>query len=387
MPAKKARAAASGGTRRQVSRKNAGFLDAFAKAGARQAHPHLDPLNRATWADDREVVLQKADRLLDYQRFLADARTVKAKRKGASGSFERSVLAQGQQARGDLDAFTRSTVRMVQQVNQTDLWNATLSRGAQSLRQTGPTGLDSMWAEVTRTEEAKTELARHGLSPQVAAAVTDALGRIKATVSSRDGKVFVEATAPGDNKSRRVALAAAARPTDLSQLLRRRQFDQLVSALDNDQAIYVEAVPTKNASAYTAPDLFAFGVAASRQRMHEHVRKLEDTGLATYEGNDPVSFIVGVIALAIFLGLVGSIILELCDDPDAPVQQPDWVCQSGGVLVMISLALLGGIAAIFFLDGVAVAFIGYIAFIVLLNEVSRHSDEIFPDFQPGVVPG
>src|SRR5436190_17681104 len=106
MPPKKARAAAaSSSTRRQAPRKKASFLDAFAKTGARQAHPHLAPLNRATWADDREVVLQKADRLLGYQRFLADARAVKAKRKGASGSFERSVLAQAAQARDDLDAF------------------------------------------------------------------------------------------------------------------------------------------------------------------------------------------------------------------------------------------------------------------------------------------
>jgi hypothetical protein len=379
--------AASAAARRSTARKKVGVLDAFAKAGGRQRHPHLQPLNRATWADDRAVVVENAGRLLDYQRFLADARAVKAKRKGASASFERSVLAQAQRARADLDGFSRSAVQMVQQLNHTDLWNQTLSRGAQTLRQTGPTGLDAMWAELTKTEEARTEFAKHGLSPQVTAAVTEAFGRIEATVSSRDGKVFVEARQSGDNQRRRVALSATpSRPKDLSQLLRRSQFDQVMSALTNGQPMYVEAVPAANAAAYTPPDLFAFGVAASRQRMHEHVRKLEDTGLATYEGNDPVSFIVGMLALAIFLGLVGSIILELCDDPDAAVQQPDWVCAGGALLVMISLGLLGGIAAIFFIDGVAVAAIGWFAFIILLHEADVHRDQLFPDFQPGTIP-
>ena len=90
MPPKKARAAAaSSSTPRQAPRKKASFLDAFAKTGARQAHPHLAPLNRATWADDREVVLQKADRLValapgdgheDVVCFRADRGTAGARR-------------------------------------------------------------------------------------------------------------------------------------------------------------------------------------------------------------------------------------------------------------------------------------------------------------------
>jgi hypothetical protein len=170
----------------------------------------------------------------------------------------------------------------------------------------------------------------------------------------------------------------------LSQLLRRSQFDAVVSALTGGAPIYLEPVPTARIAAYPAADLFAFGAVAARQRMNEHVRKLEDTGLATHEGNDPVSVIVGMIVIAVFLGLVGSLILELCDNPET--LQPDWVCFAGAMMVMVALGLLAGIALIFFIDGVAVAFIGYVAFILLLNEVSRQSDQIFPDFQHGVPP-
>jgi hypothetical protein len=111
------------------------LLEAFTRAGGRERHPHLDPINRAAFAADRDVVLQKAGDLLAYQRFLVDARAVKAKRKGASASFERSVLAQARQAREDLDTFAGSALRVIQQVNQTDLWSRTLSGATHALHQ------------------------------------------------------------------------------------------------------------------------------------------------------------------------------------------------------------------------------------------------------------
>jgi hypothetical protein len=362
------------------------LIDAFAKAGARRTHPHLSPINTAAFAVDRDVVQEKASNLLAYQSYLADARAVKAKRKGASVSFERSVLTQAHQARDDLDAFTDAAMRMTQQLNQSDLWSDTLASATKSLRDTGPITPSATWAELMQSEQITTAIAAHGVSPDIAATITDAIGKLDATASLRDGQVSIETQVPGESQPRRVALAAApTRPADLSQLLRRSQFDGVMSALTNDQPTYIEAVPTAGIAAYRAPDLFAFGVVAARQHMTEHVRKLEDTGLATYEGNDPLSFIVALLVIGIFLALVGSIILELCDST-GPVLQPDWLCTAGGVMVYLALIVLGGLALIAFVDGVAVAFIGVFALVLLLNEIPKMADQIFPDYQPGVAP-
>jgi hypothetical protein len=371
---------------RKTSRTKTGIVDAFAKAGARDRHPHLDPLNSAAFAVDRDVVLPKASNLLAYQRYLADARAVKAKRKGASVSFERSVLTQARQARDDLDAFTGAAMRMTQQVNQTDLWSQTLASATQSLRDTGPITPSATWAELMQSEQISTALATHGVSPDIAATITDAFGKLDATVSLRDSKVSIETQVAGESQPRRVALASAPPPpADLSQLLRRSQFDGVMSALTTSQPIYIEAVPAGGIAAYQAPELFAFGVVAARQHMNEHVRKLEDTGLATYEGNDPFSFILALIVIGLFLALVGTIILELCDRT-GPVLQPDWLCTAGGVMVYLALIVLGALVLLFIVDGVAVAFIGLVALVLLLNEVPKMANQIFPDFQPGVVP-
>jgi hypothetical protein len=370
---------------RTTRRTKTGLVEAFAKAGAGGPHPHLDPINGAAFAVDRDVVVQKASNLLSYQRYLAAARAVKARRKGASVSFERSVLAQARQAREDLDAFTAAALRMTQQVNQTDLWRHTLAGAAQSLPDTGPTTPAATWTELMGSEQIRTALATHGVSPEIAGTITEAMSKLDATVSVREGKVSIETQVAGESEPRRVALGVAARPADLSQLLRRSQFDAVMAALTSGQPTYVEAVPVAGIAAYQAPDLVAFGVVAARQHMTEHVRKLEDTGLATYEGNDPLSFIVALLVIGIYLALVGTIILELCDST-GPVEQPDWLCTAGGVMVFLALMVLGALALIFFIDGVAVAFIGCVALVLLLNEIPKMAEQIFPDFHPGVVP-
>jgi hypothetical protein len=371
-----------------------GLLDAFAAVEGGQ-HPHLNPINRATLAADRDQILEKAGDLLAYQRYLADARAVKAKRKGASASFERSVLAQARRAQQDLDTFIGSALRMAQQLNQTNLWRDTISRATQTLGQTGPTSLQATWSELIDSERNRAALADHGLSADMAAAITDAIGNIAATASVRDGKLFVETQLPGEDQPRRAAVTAGADTGpagDLSQLLRRSRFDAVAAALSNGVPVYLDALPVGGQIPdYHPPDLFAVGLVAARQRMTEHVRKLEDTGLATYEGSEPgtltVGIVLGLLIAGVVVGGLGTFILELCGS-DLDAVPPDWMCAIGEVLVYIALLMLLFVALI--AGSVAGAFVlgvvGWMAFLPLWLEFVENYKRVIPDFHPGRPP-
>jgi hypothetical protein len=190
----------------------------------------------------------------------------------------------------------------------------------------------------------KALLQRIGLTDEVTAAVTEIISKLDADLVLRDGKISVETQLAGESQPRRLSLKApGGLPTSITDLLRRSQFDQVVSAFTNNDPVYLEAVASAVAVDYEPADLYALGAVAARQRMAEHVRKLEDTGLATYQGNDPVSLTVGLIIAGLALGAFGAYIEYLCDHqhdlpPLTPV--PDWVCAVGETLLFLSLVLL-----------------------------------------------
>lgn len=357
---------------------------ALAKVAAR-AHPHLDPLYAASFKAERDVVVAKASSLLAYRQYLAGARATKARRKNVPESFERNVLAQARLARGDVDAFTVAALKMQQQVNHTGLWRRTHGDVVRMLRDNGPASLKTMWSDVAGNAQYRSALVGHGVSAEVAAAITEAVNSFDATAVLRDGKVTIETRVAGEAAPRRLTLAAGpARPATVSDLLRRSQFDRVTQALVNREPVYLEAVPAAPGTGNDMADLMAFGAVAARQYMAEHVRKLEDTGLATYQGNDPITFIGALLVIGIFLGLVGSIILYLCDHP-TEVEQPEWLCTVGAVMVIIAAVCLAVATLIFIVDGVMIAGIGYIGIVFIANFVVDAFDRL-TRFNPEGVP-
>lgn len=356
-------------TKRRTGRKT-GFVAAFAKARARDAHPHLGPINAASFAADRGVAVAKAANLFAYQKYLAAARADKARRKRVPESFERNVLAQARQARDDLDAFTGAGLRMIQQVNQTGLWGRTQAQFARTLRDRGPVDVRTMWAEIAGNAQYRTALAGHGISADMTAAMTEAFATLDATAVLRNGKVAVETRVAGERAPRRMALGAGASPpAGLSDLLRRSQFDRVAAAFANKEPVHLEIVPAAGLTAYEPADLFALGAVAVRQRMTEHVRKLEDTGLAIYEGNDPFSFTLALLVIGLFLGLVGSVIQHLCDNP-TEVEQPEWLCTVGAALLIIALILLAAVFIIGFLEGAAFSIVAWIGLMLMAQYIA-----------------
>jgi hypothetical protein len=232
----------------------------------------------------------------------------------------------------------------------------------ETLRETGPVTTKAMWAEIAENEQYRSALAEHGLSADVRSAITDLISRIDVTVAMRDNKPCVETHVAGESIPRRATFRAAAeQPATILDLLRHSQFDRVVSAVTNHEPVYMETVPG-GATEYEPPDLISCAAVAALQRMAEHVRKLEDSGLATYEGQDPLTIGIGLLVAGLFLGVVGATILYLCDYPSESVEQPEWVCTAGAVMFFIGLSLLGAATVVLFVEGTMVAFVGLFAF-------------------------
>ncbi len=360
-----------------------GFIQKYQKA-VRAVHPHLGPINRATFASDRDLALGKVVSLAGYEGFLAAARSTKMKRKGATLAFERNVQTQGRQALGDMHEFGGAVLRLTQQVNQTNLWPSMLTRMAATLKASGPVKVKELWNEVwqnQRDPEYRAALKNHGLTDEIAAAVTEGLAKADATLSLKAGSVAIEGKVPGSRQPSRVLLKApGSRPTNVLDLLGSSQFDQVVSAFTHSDPVYLEVVPATSDRVSEPAHLFAVGTIMARQRAADHSRKLDDTGLATYEGNDPGTLIVLLVA-GLAIGLIGVTILMACDESEdggPPLLAPDWYCAVGELLVYIAMLVLELVALAG--GGGVVASIAYLAFGALLPELVANYNFLVPGF-------
>jgi hypothetical protein len=219
-----------------------------------------------------------------------------------------------------------------------------------ALRTNGPVTAGELWNAI-RDPRYATALEEHGLTPSRVSAVTEAVATLDARVVLHDGKVSFEMRAPGQSRPRRLSLRPSAeRPRGIGDLLRRSQFEQVVSAFENDRPAYMEAMAPGVGPLDCEPsELCAFAAVVARQQMTEHVRKLEDTGLATYEGNEPTSsLMIGLIIAGFLLTGLGAFIMYVCNHPEKFVGQPDYVCTAGYFLMLLGVLLLmaGGIGAI-----------------------------------------
>ena len=323
----------------KARKRKASLVQAFGATIRRDSHPHLDPINVANFKSDCDIAMTKVERLAAYQSFLAAARAAKARRKGVSLAFERNVQRQARQALADLQTLCGGVLRVVQQVNHTNNWRDTLTRMTSMLKTTGPVSAKQIWDEVQLNQEYRTALESHGLTPDRVAAVTTEISRLDARLVLHAGKVSVETRVAGTSAPRRLSLKESpGRPTGIVDLLRRSQFDKVVAAFSRNDPVYLEVVATEGTVDHEPGQVFAVGAVAARQRMAEHVRKLEDTGLATYQGNDPGTAFIALVVIGLLLSAVGLAIQYQCERGAEP--DPD-VCKVGGLLLFLGILCLG----------------------------------------------
>lgn len=322
------------------------FTQTFSAQAA--PHPHLSLINGTTFESDGSIVATKAASLLSYQQYLASARAVKAKRGSVQASFEQNVLAQAIQAQSDLQALSAASLRMLQQVNHTDFWGPFLGNVSSTLGGNGPVTANELWNEALPTIQNSTVYANFGLTKALAAAVTTALSNSNASLVLNGGNLTVETPIAGASSSDTLSIRAPGAPLlGINDLLQRQQFDQVVSAFNNQTPVYMEVVPSPTAINFEPGDLFALGAIMAGQGMAEHVRKLQDTGLATYQGNDPVSFVVAIIIAGLVLGAIAGSILYFCGNPPQPtsgtvvgVPSPT-ECAVAYIILALCIGLLG----------------------------------------------
>lgn len=308
-------------------------------AAPRPAHPHLEPINAHALAREGAAALDSVKGLMAYQRFLGDARAVKAKRKGASKAFERNVQRQSRQALSDLDGFLNSALRVVGQVNQTDFWDTSLRRASTALAEVGGKTARELWQDVRARPEALSVLSTYGLTNETLAICDNAISAADARVGLDRGhvEIFVKRPNGGGNDLKLALQAARPRPTTVAELLARPSFDQLAAVFSRGGDDYLAAVNLPPRC--ELGELVAWGAFASRQMLVDHVRKLEDTRLATYAGGLAGPLLVLVI-VGLFLFVTGVAITTTCDE-DNIANPPDWLCDLGVPLILIGLLLVG----------------------------------------------
>jgi hypothetical protein len=319
----------------------ADFLQTWFNAAG--AEPKLAPVNQATLASDCASVLQRAGSLQSYQTFLTAARAAKAKGKGAPLTLERTVQAQAAQAFADAEVGAAAALRVVQQVNQTSFWTDTMARMTAVLKTTGPVSAQQIWSDVwtNQTNAAvRAALQAQGLTDAVAGAVASGIAQTNASFVLQDGKLAIAGSAAGGTATLALRTPGTA-PADVGELLRSAAFDQVVAAFTQESPLYLDAAPA--AVAMEPAEIFAAGAIAARQHMADHVRGLQDVGLSTVTGADPVTAaLVTLLVAGLVLGAIGALLLIQCTNagPGGPPGGGE-TCAIGQILVMLAMLMLG----------------------------------------------
>jgi hypothetical protein len=321
----------------------ADFLQTYlAVAGA---GPHLVPVNQATLAADCATVLQRANSLQSYQAFLTAARAAKAKA-GAPLTLERTVQAQAAQAFDDAQAGAAAALRVIQQVNQTSFWTDTMARMTATLKTTGPVSAQQIWSDVWTGQTDPTiraGLQAQGLTDAVAGAVTSGIAQTGVGFVLQAGTPAIAGGAAGAPATITALRAPGTAPADVSELLRSAAFDQVVAALTQASPVYMETAPA--AAALEPAEIFAAGAIAARQHIADHVRGLQDVGLSTLAGADPVTAaLVALIVAGLVIAMIGVGVMIQCDTPG--VAPPQELCAIGDILVWLAMAMFIGAAVV-----------------------------------------
>jgi hypothetical protein len=364
---------------------SADFLQTYAQAAASRTGPHLAPVNQTTLLGDCALLQQRAVSLQSYQSYLGAARAVKAQNQGATLSFERTVETQAGQALADAQAGAAAALRVIQQVNQTSFWTETMARMTAVLGTTGPVSAQQIWNDVWTNQAnaaIRAALQAQGLSDAVASAVSGALAQANGGFALQGGKLAIQAQAAGAPASTVLLRTPGTPPANVGELLGTATFDAVAAAFTNGDAVYMETVPP--AGSMEPPDIFAAGAIAVRQHMTDHLRNLQDTGLSTLSGSDPVTAaLVTAIVAGLVIGAIGVGILIACDNDQNQGKEPpggQTTCAIGEVLAYLAFLIL---EMTFLLTGGLVAMIPWLAMGGLMSEIVVNFSQIMPTFTPG----
>ena len=289
------------------------------------------PINLSAMLQDHNLVLGKAASLLGYREYLSQARSWKAARRSAPLAFEREVQVQATQALADTRDLATAALHITRHLRVAGGLDRMLDSWIAGVRTSGPVQAQHLWSDVVNDPAARDLLRAEGLSNDLFSSVDESMKGLNSRIGVQDGELSAELEVGGH--ARHVALTHSARPPrTLEDLLTRGQFERMVERFGEVGALSLDVVAREHGGSEAA-ELVLGGAILSVQSVAQHKRKLEDTGLATYAGQDPLSiaFVAGLLAIAIG----GYLKAKYCTGDDDGV-----ACKIGEVLFILGLVTL-----------------------------------------------
>jgi hypothetical protein len=278
--------------------------------------------------------------LLGYQNYLAQARSWKAARKGVPLSFEREVQAQASQALSDTRDMAAATLRMTKHMMQAGALEGVFDSLVAGLQAGGPAQIKDLWNHVANDSSARQVLKDQGLTDDLFTSINETMSKVDGRLLLQGQNVAVELKVAGQDQPRSAVFSRplAGPPRNLHELLIRGQFERMVEQFNQEDALPLDVVAGAPGD-LGIPDVVLAGAVQSVQLLAQHKRKLEDTGLATYTGDDPatIALLVGLAVLALGTYLASTYCSKIAGD----MEKDPTLCAIGTILFMLSFLVLG----------------------------------------------
>jgi hypothetical protein len=318
------------------------------------------PLNSALLSKKSRVIVEKATSLLAYQNYLAQARRHKASRQSVSLEFEREIQAQARVALSEMQTLGGSGLRLIKHIKNAGMIGHILERWQDAVNVAGPVQAETIWDDMLADAETRRAFTSLGISDEILTRVADLFAQLKPSVVLDQGQLSLEVKVPGQTQVAQMRLINpnSRRPRTVSELLRQGQFDRLVELYDQPGGIKVDIATSRNIRPPDVSEAALVGAVLGMQELARHVRKLEDTGLAIYEGKDPATILIAAIIGGMLLVALGLYITgEFCDqdNPDSTACSIGWILFALGLLMLTG----GGLIACLGLTGPAAPVCAY----------------------------
>ena len=266
--------------------------------------------------------LEAADRLQSYREYIARARAFKIARgwvdapDGAAREFEREVLGHAQSALADVRVMSVSAVQAVRTYLRSGALDARMVAYRRALEAAGPVSVTELWREAIAPGNGAQALDRIGLSDALVRAIGDGLDPLELRIDVDRTRLVLTGTIEGRVVTGSVATdPRPARPPGTAALLHGGRWEAVASALERGEPAYLDGVGLDLGRSLRTEDLALHAALHSVREGVRHARKLEDTGLATYQGREPG--IIGFTLMGLVLLLGAWMAHDMCRAEDA----------------------------------------------------------------------
>ena len=299
-------------------------------------------VNTGSLRADCETALAAAARLGAYRDYLAEARAYKASGAGRPGAIDTQVLAEASQALSDIRAVATSMLTVVGSLSRGGALAPLVESWRQGVQAAGTVSTLDLWQHATAGGANRDAITAAGIDDKILAALDD-------TVSAADLHVGVErdslrVTGLVNEQAVTASLRTAPRPATASSaadLLTRGRFETLADAVRRGEPAYLGGVGFIAGDLH-AEELALHGSLTAVQEGLRHVRKLEDTGLATVEGAGSLAAWVVVLLVISLIGILMA--AGSCGHPDALGREND-TCTLGKILAALAFFIILGLAS------------------------------------------